>query len=127
MPFTRTDNPLNTRRLVILLIAALLFVIVSTIGYNQEATRDPFAPEPSWQDLARWKVPVESNAFRRLPAVNSILTSVQFMEDGQRGWAVGGGGAVLTTNDGGNTWKALSSGSRAMLSFRQWVDTIRQN
>jgi hypothetical protein len=29
---------------------------------------------------------------------------VQFLPDGQRGWAVGVGGTILSTRDGGTTW-----------------------
>ena len=34
-----------------------------------------------------------------------------FTSDGQRGWAVGDQGTILSTRDGGNSWRAQQSGS----------------
>lgn len=47
--------------------------------------------------------PVEVNAALRLPAMPSALTSVEVI--GDKGWAVGLGGTVIATDDGGKTWK----------------------
>jgi photosystem II stability/assembly factor-like uncharacterized protein len=33
------------------------------------------------------------------------LNALQFLDDGLRGWAVGEGGTILATTDGGNKWK----------------------
>jgi photosystem II stability/assembly factor-like uncharacterized protein len=41
---------------------------------------------------------------------------------GARGYAVGEGGTVLRSDDGGNTWLGLSSGSESNLSLLQEVD-----
>ncbi|MEK6210061.1 MAG: hypothetical protein AABM64_06765 [Pseudomonadota bacterium] len=40
------------------------------------------------------------------------LSDIVF-SDSMRGWAVGGGGTILTTPDGGKTWTAQASGTRA--------------
>ncbi len=40
----------------------------------------------------------------RLTDLGNALTSVAFAADGLRGWAVGPGGAILRTSDGGRTW-----------------------
>jgi hypothetical protein len=40
---------------------------------------------------------------------------VQFQPDGQRGWTVGADGTILATADGGKSWAAQTSGTRAEL------------
>ncbi|WP_068636576.1 WD40/YVTN/BNR-like repeat-containing protein [Thauera butanivorans] len=39
------------------------------------------------------------------------LHSVSFTPDGRSGWAVGFGGTILATTDGGQTWVAQRSGT----------------
>jgi photosystem II stability/assembly factor-like uncharacterized protein len=64
----------------------------------------------------RWFLePIERNRFLRLPTVPSNLCSVTFTADGIRGWAVGTGGTIVATVDGGNTWQSQTSGSTAEL------------
>ncbi|MBL8506399.1 MAG: hypothetical protein JNJ51_08580 [Methylobacillus glycogenes] len=41
----------------------------------------------------------------------SELHSIAFTPDGQRGWAVGFNGSIITTADGGQTWTPQSSGT----------------
>ncbi|UUY07311.1 YCF48-related protein [Pseudomonas sp. J452] len=47
--------------------------------------------------------PLEVNAALRLPAIPAALTAVEMI--GDRGWAVGLGGAIVSSDDGGKTWK----------------------
>ncbi len=49
------------------------------------------------------------------------LTALQF-SDALHGWAVGGGGEVLATTDGGLTWTAQTSNTSAGLSAVHFVD-----
>jgi len=72
------------------------------------ATGWPTPDLPSVQ-LADFWYPLERNPERRLPSLEAGLTSVQMLEDGLRGWAVGESGTVLATNDGGETWMAQGS------------------
>ena len=46
--------------------------------------------------------------------------ALQFQSDGQRGWAVGTSGTILTTADGGGTWTAQNSGTKADLLALQF-------
>ncbi|WP_367067113.1 YCF48-related protein [Oryzisolibacter sp. LB2S] len=48
------------------------------------------------------------------------LTAVFFVDE-QRGWAVGGDGAILATRDGGATWTAQASGVKAWLYSVQFA------
>jgi photosystem II stability/assembly factor-like uncharacterized protein len=41
-----------------------------------------------------------------------ILTSVQFADDGRRGWGVGSRGSILATENAGETWQTQASGTR---------------
>ena len=64
----------------------------------------PVGPKPTLIDyLTR---PIEIHPEARLPKLNRILTSVTFAADGQRGWAVGQGGTILATTNGGTAWAA---------------------
>src|ERR1041384_5525934 len=50
-----------------------------------------------------------------LPQGNSIL-SIHFTADKQTGWAVGAGGVILYTKDGGFNWTQQHSGVASTLS-----------
>jgi photosystem II stability/assembly factor-like uncharacterized protein len=52
-----------------------------------------------------------------------ILYDVDFV-DATHGWAVGGGGLVLATSDGGATWQKRSSSARGMLHAVAFADTL---
>ena len=52
---------------------------------------------------------------------NTQLHSVKFF-DVARGWAVGDGGAILATDDGGATWKPQTSGTTANLYGVDFLD-----
>jgi photosystem II stability/assembly factor-like uncharacterized protein len=56
-----------------------------------------------------------------LPESAVRLNAVSFA-DARRGWAVGAGGAVLATLDGGRTWRAQSSGTRSDLFDVKFFD-----
>ncbi len=49
------------------------------------------------------------------------LQSVDFLEDAQHGWAVGEGGTILTTVDGGQSWRPQASGTATSLSAVQFL------
>src|SRR4051812_15702465 len=52
-----------------------------------------------------------------LPQGNSI-NSIKFANDKRRGWAVGGDGVVLTTNNGGFEWdEQISSANTTLYSI----------
>ncbi|MGB4893571.1 MAG: hypothetical protein WBO94_03625, partial [Nitrospira sp.] len=45
-----------------------------------------------------------------------------FFHDPQLGWAVGSGGTILKTTDGGRKWKKLSSGTTSLLTAVYFQD-----
>ncbi|MCZ6574991.1 MAG: YCF48-related protein [Gammaproteobacteria bacterium] len=54
----------------------------------------------------------------------STLQAVHFV-DAERGWAVGDGGTVLATTDGGRTWSVRDAGTTAALWSVDFVDAER--
>src|ERR1043166_3030111 len=72
-----------------------LLILTSTVAFSQ----DPFR---GWQ----WQNP--------LPQGNSI-NSIKFAGDKRRGWAVGGDGVILTTNNGGFEWEEQISTANTTL------------
>ena len=52
---------------------------------------------------------------------STTLMAVQF-KDAKVGWAVGSGGALFTTVDGGKKWKKQTSGTSALLTGVYFID-----
>ena len=73
----------------------------------------PVAVAPAWKPNT-W---VPQN---RLPTANELF-AVDFV-DATHGWEVGGGGVILSTADGGTTWKEQVSGTGANLTGVHFVD-----
>jgi photosystem II stability/assembly factor-like uncharacterized protein len=59
--------------------------------------------------------PIERNPHLRLPLVRSGLRSLLLRDDGLHGWAVGAGGLVIATQDGGSTWVEQATPTHANL------------
>jgi photosystem II stability/assembly factor-like uncharacterized protein len=57
----------------------------------------------------------------QVPAASLRLNAVSFA-DARRGWAVGAGGEVLATADGGRTWRAQASGTESDLFDVKFFD-----
>jgi photosystem II stability/assembly factor-like uncharacterized protein len=53
---------------------------------------------------------------------DAALHAVQFMPDGQEGWAVGDEGVIWHTIDGGKLWERQPSGTRASLKSLHFLD-----
>ncbi len=63
-----------------------------------------------------WRLPVERNAFRRLPDVSGVFTSIAVDAGGRHWWLAGEGGALVESRDGGATWWPLSTGTDRLLT-----------
>ena len=59
------------------------------------------------------------------PIVRRRLNRISFIDD-NRGWAVGVGGTILSSIDGGETWQAQNSGTPASLSAVQFLGDGRR-
>ena len=61
-----------------------------------------------------WQYPIERNPAARLPSISATLYDVHFATP-DRGWAVGAGGVIVSTQDGGASWKSQTSGTSQTL------------
>jgi len=97
------------------LLGVLLVLVSWTLASMQAPHPNPLTPlsERSWWELLRF--PIEVNAARRLPVAPNSIFGFAVAADGQRAWAVGAGGTILTTGDGGRQWAAQHSGVQAAL------------
>ena len=95
--------------------AAAILVVLGRTARSQRLKSDPFAAEPRrWS--GQWlREPLERNRFLRNPIVGSDLSGLTFTSDGQRGWAVGEHGTILSTRDGGASWQSQWSGTKSAL------------
>ncbi|MEK7761322.1 MAG: YCF48-related protein, partial [Nitrospirota bacterium] len=66
---------------------------------------------------------VEPSVLATLQKTNTPMTlmAVQF-KDAKAGWAVGSGGALFSTVDGGKKWKKQASGTSALLTGIYFID-----
>lgn len=94
--------------LVLLLLCCMLALLQAPIP-------NPLVPWANRSAIDQLRFPIEVNAGRRLQGAPARLKSVFGLEDGKRLWAVGDGGAILFTGDGGKKWEGQVSGSQASL------------
>lgn len=109
-------NPRNRAWIDAVLLAVAAVAIWGLLRWD--LTRAPawdWTQAPAgYTEWAKWREPVERNAFLRNPAFP--ITPIAFlMPDGRRGWAVGLNGRIVATEDGGATWRAQASGTQAAL------------
>jgi photosystem II stability/assembly factor-like uncharacterized protein len=106
-------------------IVLATFVTSTVIAFRQAPHPDPRWWAPStFFSRSWWLRPAERNPFLRLQGIPAELLGVYFV-DGQRGWTVGAGGAIFVTQDGGENWRAQSSGTTARLNSVWFVDGQR--
>jgi photosystem II stability/assembly factor-like uncharacterized protein len=74
-------------------------------GYFQKPPLEPKPLAASW--LLR---PQEQNAYAKFPTIGANLSQV-CLAGPLRGWAVGSGGTIVATSDGGQTWQPQASGT----------------
>ncbi len=89
--------------------ALSIIVIAGIVTSTQlpDPQPDIASTDQSW--LAWLRYPVERNPTLRLPAGPAQINSVSLANDNLHGLAVGEGGTVLATTDGGETWSAEDS------------------
>ncbi|MDR4519603.1 MAG: P-loop NTPase fold protein [Nitrosomonas sp.] len=113
----RNNNPpsgllswISRRGFWLLFVSATLLAIAATwFAAQQKPHPDAFRVTAPWHNLAAWFSadfwlhPYERNAFKRLPVIRSDLRDVFVL--GERVWAVGDGGLIIHSPDGGVTWQ----------------------
>ena len=109
-----SDREYLLRRLPWLLLSLVPTTAMLFGALLQSPVPDPF--EPTSDSVPTWlRYPIEHNPHLRLPFIDSYLNSVTFTADGRTGWAVGDGGTILKTEDGGETWTPCTSDTRRWL------------
>lgn len=86
-----------------LFLAAIL--AVCALAWWTDRVRPLPNPYESVEGLRWWITPVERNGFMRLPAVQGDIADVRALPDSETVWAVGEGGLIIGTNDGGRSWQ----------------------
>ena len=85
--------------------AAAIFGGSTWLAFSQ-APRPHALLEPAVFSSDWWRYPVERNAFLRLPIVTADLNDVFALPDSKHVWAVGDGGLIMRSEDGGATWSS---------------------
>jgi photosystem II stability/assembly factor-like uncharacterized protein len=107
------------------LTAALLIFLASTvIAFRQAPRPDPFQPA-NFFSLDWWKYPLEKNAATRFPFLTADLHDVCVLPAAHKVWAVGKGGMIIHSNDGGRTWaqQSINGGSGSRKQFQRQAPT----
>jgi photosystem II stability/assembly factor-like uncharacterized protein len=119
-PFTKTNSkkqPIETVTIrpgwaVLSILVVLIFGVATSI---QTPNPQPGKNSDSESAFEWLKYPVEKYPSLRLPAAPGELKSVSLANDGFRGLAVGTGGIILATTDGGEHWNSQVSGVSSVL------------
>ncbi|MDR4469078.1 MAG: YCF48-related protein, partial [Nitrospira sp.] len=61
--------------------------------------------------------------YTQVSTTKATLLNIQF-QSVQNGWAVGSGGTILRTIDGGKKWKRVTSGTSSLLTSVFFVDPL---
>jgi photosystem II stability/assembly factor-like uncharacterized protein len=108
---SRTGGP-RRRRIVLLLGPALL--IAGTVLATLQAPGPAAADSQPWTSLAWWRDPIESEPLVRVPIFPGALNAIVAPTGTSDIWAVGDGGLVLHSPDGGRTWSSQNLSARYM-------------
>ena len=90
-------------------VVAVAGLLAGAAGLVQPPRADPFQVVTPWTSFDWWRHPIERNAFTRLAAVSGGLNHVFALPDGKNVWAVGNGGLIVHSADGGKTWEQQSN------------------
>lgn len=80
----------------------VIFLLSSYAAVTQKPHADAFSGPTGVESL--W-YPIERNAFRRLPVIGADINDIHVHHDKKRLWAVGEGGLILHSHDGGFCWE----------------------
>jgi photosystem II stability/assembly factor-like uncharacterized protein len=98
--------------------SVLLLVLSVSLAWLQAPFPRPQQPIGERSVLEMLWYPIEVNGPMRLPSAPAAMSGFAIAAD--RAWAVGGGGTILTTADGGQSWAVQTSGTPADLASVQF-------
>ncbi len=88
-------------------IGACGFLAFSALALQQAPNPDP-GRSLSYANLDWWLYPIETNAAKRLPAIDADLNAVAISSTGQI-WVAGNGGLVIHSENSGRSWRRAGS------------------
>ena len=103
--FGEAPSATRLKREVWWFVVAVAGLVAGAAGLVQPPRADPFQVVTPWTTSDWWRYPIEQNAFKRLPAISGSLNHVFALPDGKNVWAVGNGGLIVHSADGGKTWE----------------------
>ena len=106
--FSEAPSATRLKREVWWFVVAVAGLVAGAAGLVQPPRADPFQVVTPWTSSDWWRHPIERNAFTRLAAVSHTLNHVFALPDGKNVWAVGSGGLIVHSADGGKTWEQQS-------------------
>ena len=106
--FSEAPSATRLKREVWWFVVAVAGLVAGAAGLVQPPRADPFQVVTPWTSSDWWRHPIERNAFTRLAAVSGRLNHVFALPDGKNVWAVGDGGLIVHSADGGKTWEQQS-------------------
>ena len=121
-----TDGNQRARVWQRLLILLLIWIAAAYAALHQEPRADisqrNYDLNPLHGDFWKhsvtswdfWQYPIERNPAARVPSISATLYDVHFATP-DRGWAVGAEGVIVSTQDGGASWKPQTSGTSQTL------------
>lgn len=119
----------GTSRPKFVIVPLVILLIVSSVcAFSQPAPAIPSLRSFQWRDLIEmqpaefswhvvvdlfpgWWRRVEFNPSSRIAMTNAKLTKIVMASNGVRGWAIGSGGLILRTVDGGRNWTEGRAGN----------------
>ncbi len=101
-----------------LVVSGVSFVVATVAAFVQSPRDNPLVPA---QSFAQWfKAPIEVNGWRRLPYFGQL--EEVFFVDKVHGWALGRGGTIWSTTDGGLNWMTQYSNTSQDFSSLYFAD-----
>jgi photosystem II stability/assembly factor-like uncharacterized protein len=95
------------RRLAWIAVSAIVLSVSTLLAVHQSPRADPYET-PARFGLDWFVHPIELAAEQRLPAVAGEVRALWSSDDGERVWAVGDGGLILKSVDGGRRWEPVA-------------------
>jgi len=99
---SNSDNNKKQSLGLTVVIAIVVFSLISVIAFKQSPRSNPYIPATLWEKIFK---PQEQNAFMRLTDIKGHLYDVFALPGSEYIWAVGNNGLIIHSLDGGKSWQ----------------------
>lgn len=100
----RVERLLGRLRVPLIVVGLVLLLGSLVAAAFQPVRGDALAVVEGWTSVDWWVRPVERNAYQRAAAVEGKLNDIQALPNTDEVFAIGDGGLVIHSRDGGVTW-----------------------